>query len=337
MSIISIIVSESIQTSKQGRHAQSSDRSFTMTIRFLFFVAAILGAIITGCASPEPSGRIVFHSDRSGNTEIFSVNVDGSNEEQLTANDAFDGFPSWSADGSRIFFQSDRNDDDAIYVMADDGSNVTRIPHTENGRYPKVSPDGGRLAFFAERNGQTDIFVVDLDGDNLFNLTENSSTDETPSWTQDGAMIAFQSDRNWLLADPEAAAVAEHSNFGIFLMNADGSNVVEITGIETNDENPSIAPNGQQIVYQSYVADGLVIASVNVRSGDTAYLTALTRISGSPASSSSGRSIVFDSNDDGNFDIFVMSADGSNRQQVTYTLEGENSGAAMFDGSPAKP
>jgi len=73
---------------------------------------------------------------------------------------------------------------------------------------------------------------------------------------------------------------------------------------------------------------------VNVASGEASLLTDPDAVSGSPASSSSGRHIVFDSNDDGNFDIYVMDANGSNRRQVTHTTSGENSGAAMFDGVP---
>jgi TolB protein len=297
---------------------------------------SIMVSLLAGAVSAEPVGRIVFHSDRSGSTEIYSINTDGTDEKRLTSNDAYDGFPSWSMDGGSIYFQSNRNGDDAIYVMTVDGSNVSKVPNTERGRYPKNSADGERLAFFSERDGQTDIFVIDIDGTNLRNITQSASIDETPSWTHDGARIAFQSDRSWRHDDPAAASIAEHSNFGVFRMNDDGSDVVEVTGVATNDENPSISPDGENVVYQSYIDDGLAIMSVNVSTGAKAELTSAKKFSGSPAWSSSGQSIVFDSNDDGNFDIYVMDADGNNRRQITFTEIGENSGAAMFDGRPER-
>ena len=294
-------------------------------------VIALLASAST-CASA--GGLVVFHSDRSGNSEIYSVGADGSDEKRLTHNDAYDGFPAWSADGTRIFFHSLRDADDAIYSMNADGSDVMRIPNTEFGRYPKPSPDGTRLAFFARQGGQTDIYVVNADGGERQNLTSNSSIDETPSWTADGKTIAFQSDRAWRDADPALAATAEHSNFGVFLMDSDGSHIRELTGIAYNDENPSISPDGRKVVFQRYINGGLAIATLDVTNGKDRLLTSPSGASGSPAWSSSGSRIVFDALDDGNFDIYVMVADGSNRQQVTFTEATENSGAAMFDGPP---
>ena len=302
------------------------------TARRPVLTAFTLFALAPACASA--GGLVVFHSDRTGNSEIYSVGADGTDEKRLTHNDAYDGFPAFSADGGRVFFHSLRDDDDAIYSMNADGSDVTRIPNTKFGRYPKPSPDGARLAFFAERDGQTDIYVINADGGELKNLTSSNSIDETPSWTADGGTIAFQSDRAWRNADPEYAETADHPNFGIFLIDSDGSSIRELTGSAFNDENPSISPDGEKVVFQRYVNDGLAIATLDIATGEDRLLTSPSGASGSPAWSSSGNRIVFDALDDGNFDIYVMDADGGNRQQLTFTEETENSGAAMFDGPP---
>ena len=115
-------------------------------------------------------------------------------------------------------------------------------------------------------------------------------------------------------------------------MASDGSGVREITGVETNDENPSISPCGKYIVYQSYVGDSLVIAVVDVESREKNILTDPQFANGSPAWSNDGSKIVFDSNRDGNFEIFVMDTDGRNQRQLTFTDDSENSGAAIFVG-----
>jgi dipeptidyl aminopeptidase/acylaminoacyl peptidase len=275
--------------------------------------------------------RIVFHSDRDGDSEIYSISPSGEDETRLTFNEGFDGFPSWSPDGRSIAFQSERDGTDSIFVMKANGSDAKRVPNTKNGRYPKFSPDGRSIAFFAERDGNTEIMVVDADGSNPRNLTQHDATDETPSWTSDGTVLAFQSDRN----DPRARDFGgedRHSNYGIFTMAADGGGVREITGNDTNDENPSISPDGGSIVYQSYMLDSLVIAVVDVESGEKIILTDPRWASGSPAWSNDGAKIVFDSNRDGNFEIFVMDADGGNQRQLTHTEEAENSGSAIFNG-----
>lgn len=283
-------------------------------------------------AEPQQLGHIVFHSDRSGSSEIYRIAMDGSGETRLTFDEGYDGFPSWSSDGKQILFQSDRDGTLAIYSMRADGSDLARIPNTENGNYAKWSADGKHIAFFSERNGSTDIYVVSSDGHDIRNLTDSPFTDETPSWTADGATLAFQSDRSWRQSLKRDVAADEHSNFGIFTMAKDGSDVVEVTRQQTNDENPSINPAGTCVVFQRYTDDGLSIAVVDLNSQEAQLLTMPSDISGSPAWSSSGTRIVFDSMRDGNFDIYVMDADGSNLRQVTATDDTENSGAALFDG-----
>ena len=300
-------------------------------------LAAALPALLmlfstTSCAPFSSLGHIVFHSDRSGNSEIYRIDTDGKKETRLTFNDAYDGFPSWSPDGTTILFQSDRDGTLAIYAMRADGSDPIRISNTENGNYPKWSAEGSQIAFFSNRDGITDIYSVSRDGENLRNLTGSSYVDETPSWTADASVIAFQSDRTWrqsLVGDPPAD---QHSNFGIFTMAVGASEVTEVTGLEFNDENPSINPQGDSIVFQRYIDDGLAIAVVDLNSLVSRLLTAPMDISGSPAWSSSGSQIVFDSMRDGNFEIYVMDADGSNLRQVTVTDLNENSGAALYDG-----
>lgn len=279
--------------------------------------------------SETQSGKIVFHSDRDGNSEIYSIDADGKHETRLSNNTEYDGFPSWAPDGNSIVFQSARNDHDAIYIMNADGSSPRLVPNTGNGRYPKWSADGQYIAFFSDRNGNTDIYLIDSDGGNLSNLSGHAATDETPSWSADGSTLAFQSDRNDIR--PGDRSVDEWNyNFGLFTMSVNGEGVREITGVESNDENPSLSPDGSRIVYQSYINDGLAIVVVNVKTGEKKVLTSPELVSGSPAWSSDGSKIVFDSMRDGNFDIFTMNADGSGLQQVTFTDGFENSGAAMY-------
>ncbi len=290
-----------------------------------------LQVCIAAGATDSPAAVIAFHSDRYGSSDIYSIAADGSNEVRLTYDDAEDAFPSWSPDGASILFQSNRANDDAIYVMNVDGTNPRRIPNTENGRYAKWSHDGRYISFFAKRDGNTDIFIVDANGANPRNLTAHAATDETPSWTKDGTRLAFQSDRNDRRTG-DRQSENWHPNFGIFTTKADGSDALEITGNKTNDENPSISPDGRHIVYQSYIHDSLAIVVVDVKTKEKHVLTDLSHVNGSPAWSSDGSKIVFDSNRDGNFEIFTMDADGSNQRQLTATDGVENSGAAMFVG-----
>ncbi len=272
--------------------------------------------------------KLVFHSNRDGNTEIYSIHADGSNEQRLTENNAYDGFPSWSPDGTQILFQSDRDGELSIYVMDADGTNVNEIPNTEGGNYAKWSRDGSKIAFFTERDGNTEIVIVNPDGSDPVNLTKNPATDETPSWTSDGQKIAFQTNRGSVPKVDENGEI-QRANYGIYIMDADGTNQTEITGFDTNDENPSISPDGKHVVYQSYINDGLAIVAVDTDGSHKRILTDAVPPSGSPAWSGDGKKIAFDSMRDGNFEIFTMNIDGTEQKQLTFTEgEVENSGAS---------
>ena len=85
---------------------------------------------------PHPSGAgsdaagdwIAFSSWRDGDFEVFIIRPDGSGLRQLTDDDASDGWPSWSPDGTQIAFDSDRDGNFEIYVMDMDGSDMKRLP-----------------------------------------------------------------------------------------------------------------------------------------------------------------------------------------------------------------
>jgi TolB protein len=98
------------------------------------------------------------------NSEVFSMNADGSGAQNLTKDGHFDGWPAWSPDGTRIAFASNRSDVYQIYLMSADGSGLTRVvesPYTDV--RPQWSPDGKRIVFNRERERTTDIYVVDLE------------------------------------------------------------------------------------------------------------------------------------------------------------------------------
>jgi dipeptidyl aminopeptidase/acylaminoacyl peptidase len=71
--------------------------------------------------------QLAFMSPRDGDWEIYKINVSGVGLVQLTENNANDGLPAWSPDGSFIAFVSDRDGAWAIWVMNADGSNQRKL------------------------------------------------------------------------------------------------------------------------------------------------------------------------------------------------------------------
>ena len=141
-------------------------------------------------------GKIVFHSTRDGNTEIYKMGSDGSNQTRLTFNEASDTYPVWSPDGRQIAFQSDRDGDDEIYVMDADGRNQRNLTnHPASDSFPDWSPDGSQIIFYSGREVDGRIrpnrlFVMGSDGTDVKPLKQERGA-LRPKWSPDGTKIAF--------------------------------------------------------------------------------------------------------------------------------------------------
>ncbi|KAG9459908.1 hypothetical protein H6P81_004416 [Aristolochia fimbriata] len=100
---------------------------------------------------------------------------------------------------------------------------LTRV-ETGNNAFPSVSPDGKRVVFRLGRSGHKNLYVMDaiegeFHGDGVKRLTKGPWTDTMPSWSPDGEIIAFSSNRH-NTADPES--------FALYLVRPDGSELRRI-------------------------------------------------------------------------------------------------------------
>jgi Tol biopolymer transport system component len=73
------------------------------------------------------SNKIVFTCYIDGDAEIFIMNIDVTNQKQITSNSANDGFPCFNVASDKIAFVSNRDVDDEIYIMNTDGSNQQQL------------------------------------------------------------------------------------------------------------------------------------------------------------------------------------------------------------------
>ncbi|MBC8144841.1 MAG: PD40 domain-containing protein, partial [bacterium] len=163
--------------------------------------------------------RIVFTSIRTGDIEIFSMKIDGSDVRQLTNIAGYDGGAFYSWDGSKIVFRASRHAGSdlvsyrnllsenlvrpskmELYVMNADGSNMRQI--TRNGAAnfaPFWHPDGKHIIFASNANDSLgrnfDLFMIDEDGGNMRQLTFEQTFDGFPMFTRDGRRLIFASNR----------------------------------------------------------------------------------------------------------------------------------------------
>jgi TolB protein len=146
----------------------------------------------------SPDGKqIAFMSGRDGNTEIYVMNVDGSNLRRLTNHALSDGSPTWSPSGSQIAFTSDRTGKAQVYVMNVDGSNVRRLTvnESEADRATWSPPPFNEIAFASRTGPGFDIKVLEVSTGQIRQLTFGEGSNESPAWAPGGRHLAFTSTR----------------------------------------------------------------------------------------------------------------------------------------------
>jgi len=237
--------------------------------------------------------------------------------------------PVWSPDGNQIAFDSDRGGNADIYIMSSDGSDVTQLTRDAFANLYVVqspedstaawSPDGNQIAFDSGRDNEMmnyvnhDIYIMDVNGSNVQQLTDDGADEEGPRWSPNGKLIAY--DRKQYISDQ---SFIENATWDIYIMNADGSQQVQLTNDPANELEPAWSPNSERI---AFVSDrNGENADIYVMNADGSDITQLTNDSGNefgPAWSPDGAQIVFNSDHNGNVQLFIMSLDGSNLIQLT--------------------
>jgi Tol biopolymer transport system component len=176
-------------------------------------------------ATVSPTGdRIVFTSTRSGDPELFTCALDGSDVRQVTSKPGYDGGAFFSHDGRRLVFRSTaftpgaeaeeqaefarlleqdlvRPSDMEIMVCDADGGNRTQVTALGRANWaPYFFPTDDRIIFSTNhhvegRSRNFDLFAVDDDGGDLERITTYEGFDAFPMFSRDGRWLVFSSNR----------------------------------------------------------------------------------------------------------------------------------------------
>jgi Tol biopolymer transport system component len=202
-------------------------------------------------ASPTPppigngKGRIFYQADENGVSHLFTINPDGSGKVQLTSDaDANETEPSLSPDGTKVVFLSRPKNfktNHTIKVINIDGTGLTSLT---DGSTRKVGPrwfaNGTKIVFQGEFTSggykRYAILAMNADGSNVTRISKNLLSDYT---TPD--------------VSPDSTKITCEIYGEIYVMNADGSGEVKITGSSLGDikkkTNPLFSPDGKKILY----------------------------------------------------------------------------------------
>lgn len=230
-------------------------------------------------------------------------------------------------------------------------SNVRQLTTSGQNAEAYFSFDGTRLTYQATgRDGGCDqIYTMDLDGENKQLLSTGGRT--TCSYFYPGGdKILYSSTHHHDMACPAEPDMsrgyvwAVYPSYDIWVSNADGSDLTQLTDEDGYDAEATFSPQGDRVVFTSMRDGDLDLYSMNPDGTDVLRLTDRLGYDGGAFYSPDGTQIVWRASypeDDAasagysalladglirpsQLDLWIMDADGSNKRQVT------DNGAANF-------
>jgi len=213
--------------------APRSDRKYLWAVypEFDIFVANEKGKISAQLtksprydaeATVSPKGdKIVFTSDRSGDLELWTMDIDGKNQKQITTGLGYDGGAFFSPDGKKLVFRASRLQTEEevneyktllkehlvaptnmeIYTCNVDGTDLTQVTKLGKANWAPFYHPSGKKIIFASNHHSTkgydfQLYMVNTDGSGLERITEESMFNAFPMFSPDGKKLVFSSNRN---------------------------------------------------------------------------------------------------------------------------------------------
>ncbi len=330
----------------------------------MFFVAAPLPANPPQDSADQPQDIAESDPKAAAAKEASLLN----NVRQLTFEGRRAGEGYFSRDGGKLVFQSEREKGNPffqIYLMDLETGDVERVsPGSGKTTCAWIHPTGEKVLFASTHDDKQarqkqdeeiklresgherryswdydetfDIYQWDRDTREYTNLTNTRGYDAEGSWSPDGRLIAFGSNRRAYtdeMSDEERKMFEHDPSYmmDIYIMNADGTNVRQLTDVPGYDGGPFFSPDGRRICWRRFSPNGALaeIMTMNVDGSDQRQLTRLGAMSWAPYYHPSGEYLIFTTNRHGfaNFELYLVDTEAKSPPvRVTYT--------GGFDGLP---
>ncbi len=287
---------------------------------------------------------------------------------QLTFEGRRAGEGYFSADGTKMVFQSEREPGNPfyqIYLMDLETGDQERIsPGMGKTTCAWIHPDGKRILFASthtdpkskelqaaeykdretsrvrkyswDYDENYDIWEYHLADKSLKNLTQTRGYDAEGGWSPDGTKMVFASNRQAYekqlsKEDQERLKIDKQYFMDLYIADADGSNVKQLTDVPGYDGGPFFSADGRRICWRRFTPKGDVaeVWSMNTDSSDPRQLTKLGAMSWAPYFHPSGEYLIFTTNLNGfaNFELYLVDAKGEKAPVRVTTTDG-------FDGLP---
>ena len=195
--------------------------------------------------SASPDGRLVAFTTYAGGYPAIQMfpSIHGRKLPFYNQRASMNAFVTFTPDSKRIIFSSTAGGGPAQLHMANvDGSGLRRLTHSGAIEVEaKINPKTGTdLVDVSGRSGLPQIYRMNIEGADVQRLSAGTGEATNPSWSPDGAHIAFAWTKGF-----------EPGNYNIFVMDVVSQQTIQLTANEGRNENPTWAPDGSHIVYAS--------------------------------------------------------------------------------------
>ena len=277
----------------------------------------------------SPDGtELVFQSMRDGGQcdQIYAMAIDGSNVRRVSSGEGRTTCSYFTPDRQYVVYASTvlggkacppRPDFSRGYVWPvydtydifkarPDGSGLTRLTSTPGyDAEATIGPDG-RIVFTSVRDGDMEIYSMNADGGDVKRLTNRVGPDGGPFFSKDGRQIVFRG--RSLQPGPELddykallkGGLWRPTSLELFVMNADGSNLRQVTSLGGASFAPFFSPDGTKIIFSSNHHNprgrDFELWLINADGTGLERVTWNESFDGFPMFSPDGRKLVFASN-----------------------------------------
>lgn len=276
----------------------------------------IIGLFVFGVISgQEPKGTIGYNSNKDGDFEIYTMNADGSNPQNISNNIKFDYASCWSSNGETIYFYSNRDGNEEIYSIHSDGTNPINLTKNKAAdRIPDISPNGKLLAFYSDRDNENgEIYVMNIADKTTKRLTNNQFYEESPSFSNNSKKLLFTKE---IL---EVKDSVKASNGDIYLLDLNTKKETRLTFKRGFDSGAKFSPDDKKIAFygRDEITGNYDIFIMNSDGTDIKNLTNDKLQDFSPVWSPDGNWLAFTRGNSENYDIWIINVQTKELRRLT--------------------
>ncbi|WP_416399304.1 Tol-Pal system beta propeller repeat protein TolB [Allohahella sp. A8] len=202
----------------------------------------------------SPDGKkLAYVSYETGRPAIFIQDINSGVRTKTAAYQGINSAPAWSPDGRQLAMTLSKDGNPEIYTLDLGSGDLKRITNNWGiDTEANWSPDGKSLVFTSDRGGSPQIYKTDISGGGETRLTFDGRYNARPRYSMDGKSLFFVHQREGV--------------FNVARMDLETRELDVLSGTRM-DESPSVAPNGNMVIYATKDNDRGMLAVVGVTTG----------------------------------------------------------------------